>query len=70
MREHDLLKPSRLILVLQYDSRPSLDFVAIIVDVDTPLSLVTSSFTSHILGLYFAGLLNGDITSLSKITYL
>jgi hypothetical protein len=44
--------------------------MAIIVDVDTPLSFVTSSFTSHILGLYFAGLLNGEITSLSKITYL
>jgi len=43
--------------------------MAIIMDVDTPLSFVTSSFTSYILGLYFAGLLNGDITSLSKITY-
>jgi len=43
--------------------------MAIIVDVDTPLSFVTRNFISHILGLYFAGLLNGDITSLSKITY-
>jgi hypothetical protein len=44
--------------------------MAIIVDVDTPLSFVTSNFTSYVLGLYFAGLLNGEITSLSKITYL
>jgi hypothetical protein len=42
----------------------------IIVDVDTPLSFVTCNFTSHILGLYFADLLNGEITSFSKITYL
>jgi len=64
--EPDVLKSSRLILVFQYDSRSSLDFMATIVDADTPLSFVTSNFTSHILGLCFAGLLNGDITSLSK----
>lgn len=65
-----LLKPSRLILVLQYDSRPSLDFMAMIVDVDTPLFFVTSNFTCRILCLYFACLLNGDTALLSTITYL